>query len=125
MSQASAIKKRALFGFALFLACTQTKNETINEVTPELEYQSAHFKFHFTEFDRATIASIAQHLENNYARVAADLNVSDQRAILLAAECTAPNAEFSQFPRLVGGRGHGAQSDPHDVAARAEFESRI
>jgi hypothetical protein len=59
------------------LACSQRENDGITNTVQTLEYSSEHFKFHLTEFDHANIASIAQHLENNYSRVTADLSMSN------------------------------------------------
>lgn len=67
----------ALCSLALLLACSQQESKSITTANPEQEYQSAHFKFLLTGFDHANIASIAQHLENNYARITGDLSASN------------------------------------------------
>lgn len=73
----SETKHWMIFFIFLLFACSEQKNDGIPNTGQTLEYSSAHFKFHLTEFDRSNIASIAQHLENNYSRVAADLNASN------------------------------------------------
>lgn len=75
--KASRAKRLAVFAISLLLACSQRESEGITNANQEREYRSAHFKFHLTEFDHANIASIAQHLENNYSRVIADLSASN------------------------------------------------
>lgn len=67
----------ALCILVLLLACSQQESKSITTANPEQEYQSAHFKFLLTGFDHANIASIAQHLENNYARITGDLSASN------------------------------------------------
>jgi hypothetical protein len=73
----SITKGLAIFVISLLLACSQKENDGITNADQEREYRSAHFKFLLTEFDRANIASIAQHLENNYSRVTGDLSASN------------------------------------------------
>ncbi len=75
--KASITKVLAVFTISQLLACSQRESESITDTNQEREYRSEHFKFHLTEFDHANIASIAQHLENNYSRVIADLSASN------------------------------------------------
>ncbi|MGH7455079.1 MAG: hypothetical protein ACRENG_27235, partial [bacterium] len=77
VGKVSIVKRLAVFVISFLLACSQQKNDGITNADQTLEYSSAHFKFHLTEFDHANIASIAQHLENNYSRVTGDLSASN------------------------------------------------
>jgi hypothetical protein len=70
----SEIKHWLIFFISLLFACSQQKTDDITNPVQTLEYSSAHFEFHLTEFDRNSIVSIAQHLEDNYSRVTADLS---------------------------------------------------
>ncbi|MGH7598222.1 MAG: hypothetical protein ACREOI_17855 [bacterium] len=73
----SIVKRLAVFVISFLSACSQEKNDAITNADQPLEYSSAHFKFLLTEFDRANIASVAQHLENNYSRVTGDLSAGN------------------------------------------------
>jgi hypothetical protein len=73
----SITKSLAIFVVSLLLACSQKESDGITNADREREYRSAHFKFHLTEFDQSGIAAIAQHLEDNFSRVANDLNAAN------------------------------------------------
>jgi hypothetical protein len=77
MPKHSVAKNAAILAVVLFFSCSKREGEGITNADQTLEYTSAHFKFHLTEFDHSNIASIAQHLENNYSRVTADLSASN------------------------------------------------
>ena len=75
--KASITKASTLFLTLLLFACSQQESEGITDITQGLEYSSAHFKFHLTELDQSGIAAIARHLEDNFSRVANDLNAAN------------------------------------------------
>src|SRR5215510_833109 len=76
MSKASCAQKWSLLFVSLMLACSQQESASITDTNQEQEYSSEHFKFNLTRFDHANITTMAQHLENNYSRVASDLSAT-------------------------------------------------
>jgi hypothetical protein len=70
------MQRLAVFAISFLSACSQQENDAITNADP-LEYSSTHFKFYITEFDRNSIVSITQHLENNYSRITGDLHATN------------------------------------------------
>ena len=115
----------AAIAFSVVAACDGGTAAPSPSAASAGTHSSAHFTFHFTALDAASIGSIAGSVEAEYARILADLGVSGMPLVDVTfhadhaalAAAVGPHRRARSPPLRVGWSPR--QPNPHDVAGRA------